>query len=101
MRMILIAFPISGAFAERRQGTSVDDSVTGDRDCHVVATEFALDAHMTGDPPDRGMVKEDGLDGALQYMYQIVVWSGVGRIRNQIRFKLCGRQADGGPGRHH
>jgi len=45
---------------------------------------------MTGDPPDGGVVKEDSLDGALQYVKEIVVAANVRQFVEQKRFNLSG-----------
>ncbi len=45
---------------------------------------------MTGDPPDRWMVEEDGFDDALQYIQEIVMAADVCQFVNQKRFYLCG-----------
>ena len=72
--------PRSLYFLEAQQGLGVDDGIGTDRNCDLIAADFASLANGAAEPPDRGMEEQDALNGRLEEIAEVVEAADVGEL---------------------
>ncbi len=77
----------------------VVEAIAGEGDGDVVTAVFAFLAYAGGEPPDGGVVEEEGFDDALDQVHEIVVAADVGEfVSEEVVEMFDGHACDGGDG---
>ncbi len=77
-------------FFDGEEGFGVEEGIADEGGREVVAAVFALLADVGGDPPDGGVVEEEGFDEGLQEIDEIIVAANVGEFVGEDGLELRG-----------
>lgn len=84
----------SALFFEGEEGAAVVEGIAEKFDGEIVAAEFAFEAESARDPPDGGVVEEEGFDDGLEEVDEVVVSSDVGEFMREDGGELRRGEAD-------
>jgi hypothetical protein len=71
---------VDSRFFQTSEGFGVQEPVTHQFRGDFVTAQFSLKANALGQPPDRGMVEQESLGGALDQVDEIVKSTDVGQF---------------------
>ena len=83
---------------EGGQGAGIKQRIAAGFYGDFVAADFALGADGAGNPPDGGMVEEEGFEGVLEEVDEVIVAADVGEFVGKNGLQLGGGQAGQGGG---
>src|SRR5262249_56777343 len=76
-----------------KQGPGVGERIAAHRHGQIITTMFPLLTNPSRDPPDRGVIKEQGFDHSLQQIDQVIVAANVRQFVSDDRLQLLRRQS--------
>src|SRR5215475_2862824 len=88
-------------FFEPRQSRRVIEWIGALVYDYRIAALFPLDTHAMRQPPDGGVIEEDGLGDVLQQVYEIVVAPDVRELVHEDGIRLTRRQPGQSDHRQH
>ncbi len=69
------------------QGTRIDHAIATELGGEIVAAVLSFDANLAGNPPDRGVIEEQRVDGGLQQIDEVIVAADMGQFVRQQSFQ--------------